>query len=40
MTVKSGAKFEIKTDLGFGKRHEKFGKFSPEYLKKSKLVLW
>ena len=37
MTVKSGAKFEIKTDLG---RHEKFGKFSPEHLKKSKLVLW
>ena len=29
-----------KTDLWFGKWHEKFGKFSPEHLKVSKLRLW
>ena len=29
-----------KTDLQFGKWHEEFGKFSPEYLKVSKLGLW
>ena len=29
-----------KSDLWFGKWHEKFGKFSPEHLKVSKLVLW
>ena len=29
-----------KTDLWFGKWHEKFGKFSPEHLKVSKLGLW
>ena len=28
------------TDLWFGKWHEKFGKFSPEHLKVSKLGLW
>ena len=29
-----------KTDQWFEKRHEKFGKFSPEHLKVSKLGLW
>ena len=29
-----------KTDLWFGKCYEEFGKFSPEYLKVSKLRLW
>ena len=29
-----------KTDQWFEKRHEKFGKFSPEHLKVSKLRLW
>ena len=29
-----------KTDLWFGKWHEKFGKFSPEHSKVSKLGLW
>ena len=29
-----------KTDLWFEKWHEKFGKFSPEHLKLSKLGLW
>ena len=29
-----------KTDLWFGNWHEKFGKFSPEHLKVSKLRLW
>ena len=29
-----------KTDLWFGKWHEEFGKFSPEYLEASKLGLW
>ena len=29
-----------KTDLWFEKWHEKFGKFSPEHLKVSKLGLW
>ena len=33
-------KFWSKTDQWFEKRHEKFGKFSPEYLKVSKLELW
>ena len=28
-----------KTDFRFGKRHEELGKFSPEHLKVSKLVL-
>ena len=34
------ANFEKKTDLWFEKWHEKFGKFSPEHLKVSKLGLW
>ena len=29
-----------KTDLWFGKWHEKYGKFSPEQLKVSKLAYW
>ena len=29
-----------KTDLWFGKRHEKYGKFSPENAKVSKFWLW
>ena len=29
-----------KTDLSFGKWHEKFGKFSPEHSKVSKLEIW
>ena len=33
-------KFWRKTDQWFKKRHEKFGKFSPEHLKVSKLELW
>ena len=33
-------KFWKKTDLWFKKWHEKFGKFSPEHLKESKLRLW
>ena len=33
-------KFWKKTDLWFEKWHEKFGKFSPEHLKVSKLGLW
>ena len=33
-------KFWRKIDLWFAKRHEKFGKFSPEHLKVSKLGLW
>ena len=33
-------KFWRKTDLRFEKRLEKFGKFSPEHLKVSKLGLW
>ena len=33
-------KFWRKTDQWFEKRHEKFGKFSPEHLKVSKLGLW
>ena len=33
-------KFWRKTDLWFEKRIEKFGKFSPEHLKVSKLGLW
>ena len=33
-------KFWIKTDQWFEKIHEKFGKFSPEHLKLSKLELW
>ena len=33
-------KFWRKTDLWFEKWHEKFGKFSPEHLKVSKLGLW
>ena len=33
-------KFWRKTDQWFEKRHEKFGKFSPEHLKVSKLELW
>ena len=40
MTLKSDAKFDKKTDLWFEKWHEKFGKFSPEHLKVSKLALW
>ena len=40
MTLKSFAKFEKKTDLFFEKRLEKFGRFSPEHLKVSKLGLW
>ena len=39
MTQKSDAKFEEKLTW-FGKWHEKFGKFLPEHLKVSKLVLW
>ena len=39
MTLKRYANFE-KTDLSFEKRLEKFGKFSPEHLKVSKLRLW
>ena len=33
-------KFWRKTDLWFEKWHEKFGKFSPEHLKVSKLGFW
>ena len=33
-------KFWRKTDQWFEKRHERFGKFSPEHLKLSKLGLW
>ena len=33
-------KFWRKTDLWFEKRLEKFGKISPEHLKRSKLGLW
>ena len=33
-------KFLRKTDLWFEKWHKKFGKFSPEHLKVSKLGLW
>ena len=33
-------KFWRKIDLWFAKRHEKFGKFSPEHLKVSKLGPW
>ena len=39
MTLKSFAKFEKKPDLLFEKRLEKFGRFSPEHLKVSKLGL-
>ena len=40
MTLKNYANFEKKTDLWFEKRLDKFGKFSPEHLKVSKLGLW
>ena len=40
MTLKSFPKFEKKTYLLFEKRLEKFGRFSPEHLKVSKLGLW
>ena len=33
-------KFCRKTDQSFEKRHKKFGKFSPEHMKVSKLGLW
>ena len=33
-------KFWRRTDLWFEKRHEKYGKFSPEHLKVSKLGFW
>ena len=38
--LKSYAKFVKKTDLWFGKRHEEYGKLSPEHLNVSKLGLW
>ena len=38
--TKGWCKIWRKTDLWFGKWHEKFGKFSPEHLKVSKLELW
>ena len=39
--IKGDTNFEKKTDLWFEKRLEKFGKFSPEHLKVSKLgILW
>ena len=41
MTLKSQAKFDKgKSDLWFGKWHKEYDKFSPEYLKVSKLGLW
>ena len=40
MTLKSYTNFIRKTNLWFEKWHEKFGKFSPEHLKASKLGLW
>ena len=39
MTPECDEKFEEKIDLGFRKWHEKLGKFSPEYMKVSKLEL-
>ena len=39
MTLKSYAHFEEKLTCGFEKRLQKFGKFSPEHLKVSKLGL-
>ena len=38
--TKEWCKIWRKTDLWFEKWHEKFGKFSPEHLKVSKLGLW
>ena len=38
--TKKWCKIWRKTDLWFEKWHEKFGKFSPEHLKVSKLELW
>ena len=38
--TRAWCKIYRKTDLWFGKWHEKFGKFSPEHLKVSKLGLW
>ena len=41
MTLESDAKFEEKLKMWFGNEHEEFNKFSPEYLKVSKLgLLW
>ena len=40
MTLKSYAKFEKKEELWFEKWFEKFGKFSSEHLKMSKLRFW
>ena len=37
MTLKRYANFEKKTNLWFEKQLEKFGKFSPEHLKVSKI---
>ena len=37
--TEESCKVWIKTGLWFGKWHEEFGKFSPEHLKVSKLVL-
>ena len=39
MTLTSYANFEERLTSGLKKRHEKFGKFSPEHLKVSKLGL-
>ena len=38
--TKGWCKIWRKTDLWFGKRHEEYGKFSPEQLKLSKLGYW
>ena len=41
MTLRSYGNFEERLTSGLKKRHEKFGKFSPEHLKMSKLeLLW
>ena len=40
MTLKSDTKFEEKLTCCLEKWHEKFGKFSPEHSKVSRLELW
>ena len=40
MTLRSYGNFEEKLTSGLKKQNEKFGKFSPEHLKVSKLELW
>ena len=40
MPLKGDAKFEEKLTCGLEKKHEEYGKFSPEHLKVSKLGFW